>query len=92
MMLIIWTGRPEYLKHAIRQAAFFRLNFFAIKLEGHFQCKSAPVLVEPYALSPADLRELTDYGRRYHAAYSLPRWPGPHRVYIEASEYARLRE
>jgi hypothetical protein len=67
--------RPEYLKHAIRQAAFFKLNFFAIKLEGHFQCKSVPVLVEPYALSPADLRELTDYGRRYHA--QLPSLDGP---------------
>ena len=56
----------EVLKDAIRQAAFFKINGFAIKLEGHFQFKSAPAIVEPYTLSPSQLQELTDYGLRHH--------------------------
>ena len=49
------------------------MNGFVIKLEGHFQYKSAPALVEPYALSPAELQELTDYGLRLsRAADSVP--------------------
>ena len=32
---------PE-LKRAVRQASFYKINGFAIKLEGHFQFKSAP--------------------------------------------------
>ena len=52
--------RLDALKQAIRQAAFFKINGFAIKLEGHFQYKSAPALVEPQALSAAKLQELTD--------------------------------
>jgi len=58
--------RLEALKQAIRQAAFFKINGFALKLEGHFQYKSAPALVEPRALSPAQFQELTDYGLQYH--------------------------
>ena len=54
------------LKAALRQAAFFKINGFALKLEGHFQFRSAPAIVEPYALTPAELQELTDYARRYH--------------------------
>ena len=43
--------RLDVLKQAMRQAAFFKINGFAIKLEGHFQYKSAPALVEPLARS-----------------------------------------
>jgi hexosaminidase len=56
---------PE-LKRAVRQAASFKINGFAIKLEGHFQFRSAPEIVEPYAMTPAEFQELTDYGLRYH--------------------------
>jgi len=54
---------PE-LKRAVRQAASFKINGFAIKLEGHFQFRSAPEIVEPYAMTPAEFQELTDYGLR----------------------------
>ena len=71
MRLLYWDDAHhlehiDVLKQAIRQAAFFKMNGFVIKLEGHFQYKSAPALVEPYALSPAQLQELTDYGLRHH--------------------------
>jgi len=75
---------PE-LKRAVRQAAFFKINGFALKLEGHFQFRSAPAVVEPYALSPAEYQELTDYGLRYHVQV-IPYLDGPAHIafYLEA--------
>ena len=85
--------RLEELKRAVRQAAFFKINGFAIKLEGHFQYKSAPAIVEPYALTPAELQELTDYGLR-HYVQVIPFLDGPGHVafILKHPEYARLRE
>ena len=79
-------------KKAIRQAAFYKINAIAVKLEGHFQFQSAPALVEPYALSPKQLQELTDYGLRYHLQF-IP-WldaPGHVAFILKHPEYARLR-
>ena len=85
--------RMEVLKHAIRQAAFFKMNGFIIKLEGHFQYKSAPAVVEPQALSPAQLQELTDYGLRHHVQL-IPYLDGPGHIafILKHPEYAGLRE
>src|SRR5262249_187495 len=47
----------EVLKAAVRQAAFYKINGFAIKLEGHFQYQHAAPMVEPYAMTPAELQE-----------------------------------
>lgn len=54
------------LKQAVRQAAFYKINGFSIKLEGHFQYAHAAPPVEPYALSPAEFQELTSYSLEYH--------------------------
>jgi hypothetical protein len=84
---------PDVLKAAIRQAAFFKINGFALKLEGHFQFNSAPAIVEPYALSPAQLQELTDYGLRYHVQLIPYLDVTSHMSFIlKHPEYARLRE
>ena len=82
---------PE-LKRAVRQAAFFKINGFALKLEGHFQFRSAPALVEPYALSPAEYQELTDYGLRYHVQV-IPFLDGPGHIafILKHPEYAKYR-
>jgi hexosaminidase len=82
---------PE-LKRAVRQAAFFKANGFVIKLEGHFQYRSAAALVEPQALSPAELQELTDYGLRYHVEV-IPYLDGPGHIafILKHPEYAKLR-
>ena len=82
---------PE-LKRAMRQAAFFKINGFSIKLEGHFQFKSAPALVEPYALTPAEYQELTDYGLRYHVQL-IPYIDGPGHIafILKHPEYAKYR-
>jgi hypothetical protein len=83
----------DVLKSAIRQAAFFKINGFSLKLEGHFQYKSAPAMVEPYALAPAELQELTDYAARYHVQL-IPYLDGPAHIafILKHPEYAKLRE
>ena len=84
--------RPEALREAIRQAAFYKLNGFVIKLEGHFQYKSAPAIVEPYAMSPAELQSLTDYALNLHVQL-IPFLDGPSHIafILKHPEYAKLR-
>ena len=81
----------EVLKAALRQAAFYKINGFSIKLEGHFQYQHAQPIVEPYALTPAELQELTDYALRYHIEL-IPYLDGPaHDAFIlKHPEYAEL--
>ncbi len=83
----------DVLKDAIRRAAFFKINGFSIKLEGHFRYKSAPAVVEPYALSPTELQELTDFGLRYYVQV-IPYLDGPAHIafILKHPEYAGLRE
>jgi hypothetical protein len=83
----------DVLKAALRQASFYKINGFAIKLEGHFQYRHASAIVEPYALTPAELQELTDYGLKYHVEL-IPYLDGPaHDAFIlKHPEYAKLRE
>ncbi len=83
----------DALKRDLRQAAFYKMNGFVLKLNGHFQYKSAPAVVAPYALSPAELQELTDYGLRYHIEL-IPYLDGPAHVafILKHPEYRQLRE
>lgn len=83
----------DVLKEAIRRAAFFKINGFALRLNEHFQYASAPALVDPYAFSPAQLQELTDYGLHYHVQV-IPYLDGPAHVnwILQRSEYKKLRE
>jgi len=85
--------RPEVLRQAIRRAAFFKLNAFTLRLNGHFQYSSAPALTDPYAMTSAELQELTDYGARYFVQV-IPYLDGPaHANFVlEHDEYAKLRE
>lgn len=82
----------DVLKAALRQAAFYKINGFALKLEGHFRFRSAPAIMEPYVLSPAQLQELTDYALRYHIQL-IPYLDAPAHVsfILKHPEYARLR-
>ena len=84
--------RPETLRNAIAQAAFYKINGFALKLEGHFQYKSAPAVVEPYALSPAELQSLTDYALARHVQL-VPYLDSPGHIafILKHPEYAKLR-
>ncbi len=84
---------PEVLKAALRQASFYKINGFSIKLEGHFQYQHAKPIVEPYALTPAQLQDLTDYALKYHVQL-IPYLDGPaHDAFIlKHPEYSALRE
>jgi len=84
--------RLDAFKQAIRQAAFFKINGFVLKLEGHFQYRSAPALVEPYALSPAEYQQLTDYALRYYVQL-IPYLDAPGHIafILKHPQYAPLR-
>lgn len=83
----------DVLKSALRQAAFYKINGFSIKLEGHFQYKDAAPIVDPYALTPSELQDLTDYALRYHIQL-IPYLDAPAHVafILKHPEYASLRE
>jgi hypothetical protein len=83
----------EVLKAALRQAAFYKINGFSLKLEGHFDYQHAQPIVEPYALSPAELQELTNEAVKYHTEF-IPYLDGPaHDAFIlKHPEYVDLRE
>lgn len=85
--------KTEELKRILRQAAFYKINGVVIKLNGHFAYASAPAVVDPYALSPAELQEITDYGLRYHVQL-IPYLDAPaHLAFVlKHPEYAKLRE
>jgi hypothetical protein len=84
--------RLDVLKEAVRQASFYKINGFAIKLEGHFEYAHAQPVVEPQALSPAQFQQLTDFGLAHHVQV-IPYLDGPaHDAFIlKHAQYAKLR-
>src|SRR5699024_6339755 len=95
--IIFWDNnfRLEHFatfKRIIRQAAHYKINGIALKLSGHFKFRSAPYVVEPYALSPEEYQELTDYALARHVQL-IPYLDAPaHDVWIlKHPEYAYMR-
>ena len=84
--------RFEVLKDVFRQAAFYKVNGILMKLNAHFLYTSAPAVVEPYALTPAQLQELTDYGLHFHVQL-IPYVDAPSHIawILKHPEYAGLR-
>lgn len=80
------------LKRAIRQAAHYKINGFALKLEAHFQYKIAKPIIEPYAYTPAEYQELTNYARKLHVQL-MPFLDCPAHVsfILKHPEFASLR-
>ncbi|WP_229206934.1 glycoside hydrolase family 20 zincin-like fold domain-containing protein [Dyadobacter crusticola] len=80
------------LKRIIKQASTYKINAFSIKLEGHFQYKSAPAIVEPYALSPQEYQELADYAKAHYIDL-VPFLDAPAHVsfILKHPEYRKLR-
>jgi len=71
LRMIYWDDahhleRLDAMKKAIRQAGMYKINAFALKLEGHFQFSSAKPVVEPYAYTPEEFQELTNYARSFY--------------------------
>ncbi|MBS1599481.1 MAG: family 20 glycosylhydrolase [Bacteroidetes bacterium] len=97
LRIIYWDDahhleKMEALKRIIRQASQYKINAFAIKLEGHFEFKTASHLVEPYAVSPEQYQELTDYAKKYFVEL-VPYLDAPAHVsfMLKHPEYAKLR-
>ncbi len=80
------------LKRIIHQASTYKINAFSIKLEGHFQYKSAPALVEPYAVTPQEYQELADYAKAHYIDL-VPFLDAPAHVsfILKHPEYRKLR-
>ncbi|MBL7698554.1 MAG: family 20 glycosylhydrolase [Chitinophagaceae bacterium] len=80
------------LKRAIRQAAHYKINGFALKLEGHFQYKIAKPIVEPYAYTPEEYQDLTNYALKHHVQL-IPFLDYPAHVsfILKHPEFASLR-
>ena len=84
--------RPEVFRQAIRQAAFYKINGFIVKFDGHFQYRTAPAVVEPYAFSAEQVQELTNYALQHHVQL-IPYLDSPAHVafILKHPEYASLR-
>ncbi|MFI5154276.1 MAG: glycoside hydrolase family 20 zincin-like fold domain-containing protein, partial [Chitinophagales bacterium] len=80
------------LKRIILQASHYKINAFALKLEGHFQYSSAPAIIEPYALSPQQYQELTDFARA-HFVELVPYLDAPAHIsfILKHPEYSGIR-
>ncbi len=84
--------RLDALKAAVREASLLKINGFVLKLDGHFAYRSAPAAVDPQALSPSELQELTDYGLHFHVQV-IPYLDAPAHLsfLLKHPEYAALR-
>jgi hexosaminidase len=97
LRMIYWDDahhleRLDAMKRAIRQAAYYKINAFTVKLEGHFEFASAKPVVEPYAYTPAQYQELTDYAKAHYV--ELVPWldaPAHISFILKHPEYKNLR-
>ncbi len=97
LRLIYWDDahhleRLDAMKRIIKQASYYKINAFSLKLEGHFQFPSAKPLVEPYAYTPAEFQELTDYARAHYVDL-VPYLDAPAHIafILKHPEYKNLR-
>ena len=97
LRMIYWDDahhleRLDAMKRAIKQASYYKINAFALKLEGHFEFKSAKAIVEPYAYTAAEYQELTDYAKANYVEL-VPFLDAPAHIsfILKHPEYAGLR-
>ncbi len=97
MRMIYWDDahhleRLDAMKRIIKQVSYYKINTFSLKLEGHFQFPSASPLVEPYAYTPAEYQDLTDYARAHYVEL-VPYLDAPAHIafILKHPQYAGLR-
>ena len=97
LRMIYWDDahhleRLEAMKRAIRQASYYKINAFSLKLEGHFEFSAAKAIIEPYAYTPKEFQELTDYAKAHYVEL-VPYLDAPaHLSFIlKHPEYASLQ-
>ncbi len=97
LRMIYWDDahhleRLNAMKRGIRQASYYKINAFSLKLEGHFQFNAAKPIVEPYAYTPGEYQELTDYAKaRYVELVPYLDAPAHISFILKHPEYAGLR-
>ena len=97
LRMIYWDDahhleRLDAMKRAIRQASYYKINAFSLKLEGHFEFSAAKPIIEPYAYTPKEFQELTEYAKAHYVEL-VPYLDAPaHLSFIlKHPEYASLR-
>jgi hypothetical protein len=97
LRIIYWDDahhleRLDAMKRAIRQASYYKISGFALKLEGHFEFASAKPIVEPYAYTAKEYQELTDYARSVYVEL-IPFLDAPAHIafILKHPEYKDLR-
>ncbi len=97
LRMIYWDNahhvqRLDAMKRAIRQASFYKINAFTVKLEGHFQYQSAKPIVEPYAYTAKDYAELSEYAKAHYMEL-VPWIDGPAHIsfILKHPEYKDIR-
>ena len=97
LRMIYWDDahhleRLDAMKRAIKQASGYKINAFALKLEGHFEFESAKPIVEPYAYTAAEYQELTDYAKAQYVEL-VPYLDAPAHIsfILKHPEYMGLR-
>lgn len=97
LRMIYWDDahhleRINAMKRAIKQASYYKINAFTVKLEGHFQFKTAKPVIEPYAYTPAEFQELTDYAKAHYVEL-VPYLDAPAHIsfILKHPEYKDLR-
>jgi hexosaminidase len=97
LRMIYWDDahhleRLDAMKRAIRQASYYKINAFSVKLEAHFQFSAAKPIIEPYAYTPKEFQELTDYAKaRYVELVPYLDAPAHIAFILKHPEYAHLR-
>jgi hexosaminidase len=97
LRMIYWDNahhleKLDEMKRAIRQASYYKINAFTLKLEGHFRFKTAKSIVEPYAYTAADYAELSEYAKAHYVEL-VPWIDGPAHItfILKHPEYKHLR-
>jgi hexosaminidase len=97
LRMIYWDDahhleRLDAMKWAIRQASYYKINAFSLKLEGHFEFSVAKPIIEPYAYTPKELQELTNYAKAHYVEL-VPYLDAPAHIsfILKHPEYANLR-
>jgi len=97
LRMIYWDDahhleKMEALQRIILQASEYKINAIALKLEGHFQFHAAEPIVEPYALSAEQYKELVEFARS-HFVELVPYLDAPAHVsfMLKHPEYKKLR-
>ena len=85
--------RYEYIKENIKKLAKYKVNGIVLEFEDQFRYQMHPVIAAPTALTPGQVKELTQFAHQYHVDI-IPLVQGfGHAAYIlKHDKFKHLRE